>query len=117
MRLCRTDALSDPGAIGVRIGEGDWPLRALVSRRGETWCAYVNRCPHAGHPLDLIPDRFLAADGSALVCSSHGAQFRLEDGFCVSGPCTGQSLQRIPVVVDGDWVCLGADFDAGQYAP
>ena len=35
-----------------------------VVRVGEEVCGYVNRCPHAGHPLDLLPHRFLTADGT-----------------------------------------------------
>jgi nitrite reductase/ring-hydroxylating ferredoxin subunit len=71
-------------------------------RRGEGVLAYVNACPHIGTPLDTIPDRFLTSDGREFLCSTHGARFRLEDGYCVWGPCEGDSLERAPVqVVDG----------------
>lgn len=71
-------------------------------RRGEGVLAYVNACPHIGTPLDTLPDRFLTADGREFLCSTHGARFRLEDGYCVWGPCEGESLTPAPVrVVDG----------------
>ncbi|MFT8244233.1 Rieske (2Fe-2S) protein [Roseomonas sp. BN140053] len=57
---------------------------------------YVNSCPHLGLPLEPLPDRFLDRSGTAVVCSTHGARFRVADGFCVSGPCTGDSLERVP---------------------
>ena len=39
------------------MGEGDWPLRGFVVRRGELVRAYVNHCPHAGFPLNWQPAR------------------------------------------------------------
>jgi nitrite reductase/ring-hydroxylating ferredoxin subunit len=59
--------------------------------------AYVNRCPHAGTPLDLNRDGFLGADGRHIVCSRHGAVFTPETGLCVEGPCPGARLERLAV--------------------
>ena len=28
--------------------------------------------------------------------------YRLDDGYCVEGPCEGMSLERIPIRVDDD---------------
>lgn len=105
--LCRFEDLADPGSLAVSIGTGHWPLRAFVVRRGEQAFAYVNRCPHAGHPLDWLPNRFLNADESLIQCASHGALFTLESGHCVVGPCAGKSLIAIAVqVLAGDVVLL-----------
>jgi nitrite reductase/ring-hydroxylating ferredoxin subunit len=30
-----------------------------------------------------------------LLCANHGALFRVEDGFCLRGPCHGQSLKQV----------------------
>jgi len=70
---------------------------------------YRNACPHLGVPLDWAPGRFLNADGTRLVCATHGAEFRIADGFCLRGPCRGQTLVRIPCrIVDG-MVMVAAD--------
>jgi nitrite reductase/ring-hydroxylating ferredoxin subunit len=113
--VCRLDELADPGARGFLVGEGDWPLRGIVVRVGPQVSAYVNRCPHAGHPLDLKPDHFLSPDRRHLVCSSHGARFEPRSGHCIAGPCTGLALRSIPVVVVAGEVRLGADFRLADY--
>jgi nitrite reductase/ring-hydroxylating ferredoxin subunit len=45
-----------------------------------------------------MPDRFLSADVSRIVCATHGAEFRIADGVCLRGPCFGERLE--PVVVE-----------------
>ncbi len=117
MQICRLSDLADPDARGFRVGSGDWPLRAFLVRQGSVLRAYVNRCPHAGHPLDLRPDQFLSSDGSVIVCSSHAALFRPVDGLCVAGPCPGRSLRPIPIEVRDGWVVLAASFRADDYDP
>lgn len=69
-------------------------------RRGERVFVYVNSCPHLGLPLDPAPDRFLDARKTAIICSAHGARFRIEDGECTSGPCYGESLEAVTARVD-----------------
>jgi nitrite reductase/ring-hydroxylating ferredoxin subunit len=65
--------------------------------------AWLNVCPHQGRRLDYAPGKFLI-DKGRLVCSAHGAIFRLEDGHCVAGPCRGSALREIPVRVSQDGV-------------
>ena len=62
--ICRLADLEDYGSRGFTVGGGDWPLRGFVVRSGKEVRAFVNRCPHAGHPLDLRPHRFLTPDQS-----------------------------------------------------
>jgi len=75
---------------------------------------YLNRCPHAGHPLDLRPHHFLTADGTLILCSSHGALFEKSSGYCVAGPCAGRALTPVPLEVKGGFVLLadGVDIEA-----
>lgn len=96
-RLCRLDEIADGAARGFELGQGTERLDLFVHRRGAEVIAYVNECPHAGAPLDLLPDQFLSSDGRHFLCHTHGALFRIEDGMCVSGPCHGRSLT--PVVI------------------
>jgi nitrite reductase/ring-hydroxylating ferredoxin subunit len=116
--LCRLGELDACGAKEFAVGEGDWPLRGFVVRYAGRVAAYVNRCPHAGHPLNLSPDRFLTSEGDLILCNSHGALFAPESGLCVSGPCRGRSLQALPIRVEDDCVVLNGDADelARRYA-
>jgi nitrite reductase/ring-hydroxylating ferredoxin subunit len=104
--LCTLTELDDPGAREFRVGRGDWPLSGFVVRRGAEVHAYVNRCPHAGHPLNLRPDDFLTLDRSLVQCRSHGALFELTTGLCIAGPCAGAALRRVPVEVEDGYVLL-----------
>ncbi len=114
--ICRLADLGDSGARAFRVGAGDWPLRGFVVRVGDGVRAYVNHCPHAGHPLDLRPHRFLTPDRTLILCASHGALFEKESGHCIAGPCAGQSLQPIALVVVGDLVLLAPEVDAAALA-
>lgn len=75
-------------------------FHGFVVRQGSDVRGYVDRCPHAGVPLAQRLDDYLSPDGSLIVCSWHGAVFRIEDGLCLGGPCTGASLTAWPVVVE-----------------
>jgi nitrite reductase/ring-hydroxylating ferredoxin subunit len=100
--ICRADEIAEGQARGFVIGEGAARRDVILVRREGVVRAYVNSCPHQGTPLETFPDRFLSSDGKLLICSTHGARFRVGDGLCVSGPCLGKSLQAIVcVVVDG----------------
>lgn len=113
--VCPLAELPDGGCRGFAIGEGDWPLRGVVVRERERVYAYVNRCPHAGHALDLVPHRFLTPDGALLLCSSHGAIFEKSTGWCVAGPCAGKSLRAIPVKLEGGYVMLADGVEPAAF--
>lgn len=98
--LCRADELGEGQARGFVVGHGALRRDLIVVRRGGVVRAYLNSCPHQGTPLETFPDKFLNEDGSLLVCSTHGARFRVEDGYCVSGPCAGKSLRVIVSAVE-----------------
>src|SRR5262245_43017035 len=95
--LCRLDELSDPGARSFMVGADN----IIVVRKDGKIFAYANWCPHLGTPLEIMPGRLLTRDKSHLFCSTHGAQFRIADGFCVDGPCEGESLKAIDVREEG----------------
>ena len=113
--LCALDDLSERPSRGFRVGEGPWPLSGLLVRKGDRVRAYLNRCPHAGHPLNLKPHDFLTPDRSLIVCCSHGALFDMDTGYCVDGPCAGESLVPIPIEIVGGHVLLGADVDPADF--
>jgi nitrite reductase/ring-hydroxylating ferredoxin subunit len=74
-------------------------VRIFAVRRGDTVWAYVNRCPHRGTPLDWVPDQLLDEAGRDLVCATHGARFRVDDGVCIAGPCVGDQLVPVPLAL------------------
>lgn len=109
--LCRLDELAEFGSKAFSIGQGDWPLRGFVVQRGAEVFAYLNRCPHAGHPLNMRPDEFLAANKELIMCNSHGAMFDIASGVCVEGPCVGRKLVRLPIRIEAGLVLLDGDPD------
>ncbi len=102
--LCRLTDLPQ-GSRGLLQDEtGRW--RLLVVRRGDELHAYRNRCPHTGAPLEWRPHDFLDREGRHILCSLHGALFRIEDGLCLAGPCRGQSLERVGLELHEDGAVL-----------
>jgi naringenin degradation protein FdeD len=115
--ICRLADLEEHGSRAFTVGGGGaWPLRGFVVRHGHEVRGYVNRCPHAGHPLDLRPHRFLTPDRAMILCSSHGALFEKDAGMCLAGPCAGQQLRAVPLQVIGDIVLIAADADLAALA-
>ena len=101
-RLCALKDLADPGAKGFDFREDEALFHGFVVRRGDEVRGWIDRCPHVGLPLAVLPDRYLTREGDLIICGSHGALFRL-DGLCVGGPCAGQSLQPWPIrLIDGE---------------
>ncbi|MGD9867840.1 MAG: Rieske (2Fe-2S) protein [Hyphomicrobiales bacterium] len=95
--LCRSADIPEGCARGFDFPAGaPGPGVILLRRRGRL-LAYVNRCPHKGTPLETFPDRFLDTSGDVLICSTHGARFRADDGFCFEGPCAGGRLKPLAV--------------------
>ena len=92
--LCRLDDVADGGSSGFAVHRRGELLRFMILRRNDHVFVYANRCPHKGLPLDFTPGRFLDHSKTHILCTNHGAVFRIEDGFCVSGPCAGESLRR-----------------------
>ncbi len=109
MVLCRFDELADPGSREFKWGAGVWPLEFFAVRKGGTVNGFINRCPHAGNPLNWRPNRFLTRNGGLILCNSHGARFRIEDGVCVRGPCPGEALAPVALRVEDEMVVADED--------
>ena len=101
-RLCRLADIPDGGSAGFDLpaAEGDQPLQVMAIRQGLKVFCYVNVCPHWGAPLDITPGRFLDRGGHHILCSTHGALFRIDDGRCFRGPCLGAKLVALDCRLD-----------------
>jgi len=105
--LCRVDDIPDGGAFEAGFVDERDGIRdsLMLTRHGDAVRAYRNICPHAGRRLDWAPGQFLVEDGY-VICTAHGAMFRLASGECVSGPCRGTGLTEVAVESRGGEVVL-----------
>ncbi len=115
--LARLGDLPEGAARVVDLVEDEFPpITGLLVREGDAVHAYLNRCPHAGRPLNFGPGSCTTPDGQLLQCHAHGALFEKSTGLCIAGPCVDDSLRRLPVgVVDGE-IRLTAELDLNQLA-
>ena len=104
--LCRRDEISVPGSRGLTVACGDHHHDIFLVRTTAGIFGYINSCPHTGAPLDWVPDRFLSLDLTHIQCSTHAALFNVQDGVCIAGPCSGDALRPVPLMVDEEAVFL-----------
>lgn len=98
MPLCHLNDLPDGAARGFdpqRTGQD----ALLIVRRGARLVAWANACPHHGTPLAWRKDAYLNAAGDRIVCGAHGAQFDIDSGRCLLGPCLGDALTPVPLLI------------------
>ncbi len=100
LALCSVAELDTGGVRGVELEHGGRLFDIVVVATPQGPRAYVNSCPHQGTPLEIFPHRFLTRDGQRLLCATHGAEFTLDGGMCVRGPCRGQALAALAVAVE-----------------
>lgn len=105
-RLCAVSEIPASGCKEFALQPGAEADCFLVYHHGAVR-AYRNRCPHTGAPLNWQPGVFLDYRGETIQCDLHGAQFRIEDGACLYGPCRGQGLQSVTVCIRDEvvWLC------------
>ena len=95
IRLCAVSELNDMSSKSFHNQRG----HIFVVRKGEQIYAYENNCPHYGIHLEWQPDQFLDAEQRLIQCANHGAQFLIETGECIAGPCVGEYLTAVPCEV------------------
>ena len=112
VKLGPLEQVADGGARNFVLQMKAGRFFGFVVRRGDAVHGYVDRCPHAGVPMTSNLDDYLTPGGDLIACAWHGALFRIEDGLCVGGPCTGQRLTPWPVAV-ADGVIVTAQGSEG----
>jgi nitrite reductase/ring-hydroxylating ferredoxin subunit len=111
--LCKLTSLPEPVSCKgfTLMSSAHIPVEIFLVRQQDKIYGYLNRCPHRGITLEWTPDQFLNFTQEVIQCGTHGAQFRIEDGYCIWGPCAGASLHKLPLVIDGDNVFLDKDIN------
>jgi nitrite reductase/ring-hydroxylating ferredoxin subunit len=94
LKLARLEELPDPCALVVHAGN----VALVLTRAGDRVLAFRNICPHAGYPLQRHDGRIVVQEGRYIVCGAHGASFTF-DGACAGGPCNGDGLEPVAIVV------------------
>lgn len=113
-RLCLVSEIDDQQAKGFTVVLSGAETDIFLIRAGGKVYGYLNSCPHTGVNLDWMPDEFMDISGRLIQCATHGALFNIEDGYCVSGPCAGDSLQPIKLLIEDGEVFLGQEMLSGH---
>ncbi len=90
--LCSLAELENKPSKGFELSETESIF--LVKKADEVF-GYENHCPHLGVNLEWKEDQFLDSTETLIQCAMHGALFSIDTGLCVSGPCRGQSLNKV----------------------
>ena len=114
--LCRLADIPDRDSRAFTITSNGADREIFAIRLGDEVFAYVNVCPHRQMALNWKPDVFLAYDKSRILCTMHAATFDIREGHCLTGPCPGQSLESVPIVIEDGIVSLGACADGAMKA-
>ena len=105
--LCLIEGIPEGASKGFAADPNAFYADILVVRTADGVYAYRNSCPHTGAPMEWETDRFLDYTGTLIQCGLHGAQFRIEDGYCLAGPCVGRYLRKVAIEIrDGILIAL-----------
>jgi nitrite reductase/ring-hydroxylating ferredoxin subunit len=108
--LCHVEEIGEAGKgfvlTGIYKERPNAIMPVFLVTDGDAVHCYMNMCPHQGITLEMKPDTFLDVERALIQCSTHGAKFRKDDGYCTKGPCVGRSLTKLPVTIDDDGMIL-----------
>ncbi|EAQ97324.1 Rieske (2Fe-2S) protein [Congregibacter litoralis] len=77
----------------------------LVKRRDEFFL-FENNCPHTRETLDPLGGSLSDDSGDLIHCQRHGAEFLVQTGECVGGPCMGESLTPVAFTIAAGQIYL-----------
>ena len=112
--VCKSDELLDGGrGVRFKLPEIDDKATGFVVRYEGKVYAYVNKCAHVPIELDWNEGDFFDITQHYLICSTHGAHYRPESGYCVMGPCKGRRLKEVVAyeVNHEVWVDVSSIFE------
>lgn len=104
--LCKTSDIEDPGSKSFELKIKRKTHSIFVVHKNAEFFAYYNKCPHTGANLEWQEDKFLDLDNALIQCATHDALFMIDSGECIAGPCVGESLQSLPLLLKADTLYL-----------
>lgn len=107
----RRQEIDDGRFVSARLPQvitvaGNRTISVLIGKPSGRLKVFANVCRHQAVPLDLGVDSPMSDDGLYLVCNSHGAMYRPDDGYCITGPCRGERLFAMQAREEGDAIVL-----------
>ncbi|MBD2245714.1 NifU family protein [Nostoc sp. FACHB-888] len=93
MKVATLDEVPEFSVVVVQLAG----TSLILHRQGATVKCYRNGCAHLGSPLEKGK-----VENGIISCPSHGFQYKLETGECLTAPDI--SLQSYPVKIKGDKV-------------
>jgi nitrite reductase/ring-hydroxylating ferredoxin subunit len=100
--LCKTTDIEDPGSKSFELKIKRKTQSIFLIHKNGSFFAYYNKCPHTGASLEWQENQFLDLDKELIQCATHDALFTIDSGKCIAGPCTGDSLQTLPITIQAD---------------
>ena len=99
INVAKLSDIEEGSATNAAIELADGHRHLILTRKADEVNVFLNSCPHTGVRLDWKVGVFLTVDKAHLQCSTHGALFELDSGFCVAGPCINQRLVKLQTKV------------------
>lgn len=93
-----TDLLNGEKGVRFPLPQLGPHVTGFVIRFNDKAYAYINQCAHVSVELDWNEGDFFTSQQDFIICSTHGAHYRPDNGFCVMGPCKGKSLKPIALI-------------------
>jgi len=91
--ICATNDIARDSARRFLVKNYD----LIVVHRYGRFYAYRNECPHMNLPLTNHSKGIIDENQKHLVCIQHRAEFDIENGSCVRGPCQGMVLEHVNI--------------------
>jgi nitrite reductase/ring-hydroxylating ferredoxin subunit len=107
--LCNEQEIIEGNPRGFSLDLEPAKFELFLVKHDDTIYAYKNQCPHLGIPLNWQPNEFLSLEQSHIQCSTHGALFNLDNGYCILGPCASESLTSLTLEQRDDELWLHLD--------
>ena len=104
--LCPLADIPDGDAKEFVFGRGTTVFSMFVVRRGQSVYGYLNICPHYSSPLNYRAGEFLSEDKRFIRCTMHFSEFRVEDGYGLTGAAERCWLDPVPVHVENDMIVI-----------
>ena len=105
-KICDLDSLTELSSQEFIVQSATVEKEGFLFNYNQQCYAYENSCPHTGVNLNWQKGQFFSLDGRFLECCMHGALFEPDTGLCVRGPCQGQKLKPINIIIEAGSVYI-----------